>query len=210
VDAGNAVLLPESKRTFTVPYAPVDGKGFPGQSNVWYPKSTKPSVTKFIARLRRYVASPAVSPKSNASDKRRRRGWPMSPDKSLMLEIESRAVAATVKHFEDIKYAVERVEKDCCGWDLTATKGKRVLQLEVKGHLGNVIQFELTPNEFDKMRTLYPTYRVCVLRQALERQVVEIYVPKKTKRGLWLLTSTSDGTIVALEPRIAARASEIR
>lgn len=59
VDAENAFLLPEEERTFSVPYAPAHGKGFPGMSNVWYPdpESENHKVAEFIEQLRKYIDS---------------------------------------------------------------------------------------------------------------------------------------------------------
>jgi hypothetical protein len=57
VPAENAVLLPEAERTFEVPYAPVAGKGFPGQSNLWYATDNRANTKRFVTRLRKYIAS---------------------------------------------------------------------------------------------------------------------------------------------------------
>jgi hypothetical protein len=66
VDSKNAYLLPESERTFSVPYAPAHGKGFPGMSNVWYPNhaSENEDVTDFLNNLRNYInnsSTPAIA-----------------------------------------------------------------------------------------------------------------------------------------------------
>ena len=96
-----------------------------------------------------------------------------------------------------------------CGWDLIATKRNIILHLEVKGHRGDVIQFELTPNEYEKMQKMDQTYRVCVVRQALTSDAVEVYAPKRMASGAWELCSENGKSKVSLVPHVAARASEI-
>lgn len=53
--ASDAFLIPPSQRNFAVPYAPKDGKGFPGHANVWYGDSTRADVSAFVLRLRDYL-----------------------------------------------------------------------------------------------------------------------------------------------------------
>jgi hypothetical protein len=119
-------------------------------------------------------------------------------------------MAATEKHFSE-QYRIARVHTENRGWDFTATSRTtgRQLQLEIKGHLGDVIQFELTPNEFEKMQANHRTYRICVVRQALRYDTVEVYVPRE-KNGRWQLVCESTSSVVQLTPKTAARARQIR
>ncbi len=148
VDAERAVLLPENLRTFEVPYAPAHGKGFPGHSNVWYPNTNSEKVVQqFIAKLRKYIVSFPKSLPATKNTSQKRTGWSGTPDKDIITQIEQAAISATSAHFGKEGYKVVSVEKDNRGWDLEATKDGDCLLIEVKGHIGNVIQFELTPNE---------------------------------------------------------------
>jgi hypothetical protein len=206
-DAENAHLVREGIRDFKVPYAPIDGYG-PGHSNVWYADSKDPRARKLVARLQSYIgrskeASNLAKPKGVGG------GW-TAPDKAMLLKIERNSMNAVEAHFQK-EYRIAYVHKDCCGWDMTAThkKSGTILQLEVKGHLGDVIQFELTPNEYRKMKELHRTYRVCVVRRALERSKVEVYRPFQSQRGDWNLRDGENRLFAGLTESVAARASEI-
>ena len=207
VDAERAVLLPEELRTFEVPYAPVDGKGFPGQSNVWYPNSSTGEVAKFIAQLRKYIASDPSVPSSIKKTTRKKDGWGVRPDKDLIIQIEQAAISETWAYFEKEGYAVVSVEKDNRGWDLEATKNDECLLVEVKGHIGNVVQFELTPNEYAQLQVNAEIYRVCVVRNALNESEVEVYAPAQ-KSGGWILVRRNGKGVVQLSEKIAAHAFE--
>ena len=209
-DMESAFLVPEGARTEKVAYAPADGYG-PGQSNIWYADKNNAASQRLVDRLRRYIRtakaeSPSESPQRSGGG---RRGG-AKPDKKLLLKIENNSMDAVHAHFNK-KYDVDYVHRDCCGWDMTAThkKSGTVLQLEVKGHLGDVIQFDLTPNEYAKMQELQKTYRVCVVRRALKSKKVEVYTPKEISPDRWRLRDRANGLVVDLAPKIAAHASEI-
>jgi len=207
VDAEKAVLLPEDERTFEVPYAPVDGKGFPGQSNVWYPNSDSPEVDVFVAKLRRYIAASSKGSSTAKRAPQKKSGWPAVTDKDLITQIEQAAISATSAFFRKEGYEVISVEKDNRGWDLEATKDRECLLIEVKGHIGNVIQFELTPNEYTQLQANNLAYRVCVVRNALQESEVEVYVPSE-KKGIWSLVRLNGEGRVQLNEKVAARAFE--
>lgn len=208
VSADRATLLPEKQRTFTVPSAR-QKKGFPGQSNVWYPDSGNRDVANFVTRLRRYMKScdNRTAPKI-ARVPRTNGGWSGHPSEDLITRIEEAAISATKLHFKNNGYSIQSVERDNRGWDLEATKDKNRLFLEVKGHIGSVIQFELTPNEYAKLQKHADRYRVCVVRDALNKfPEVEVYRPAK-KNGRWILKRTTGNDIVHLSEKTGARAFE--
>lgn len=207
VDSENAVLLEESERTFEVPYAPVHGKGYPGHSNVWYGDSDESKTKQFLKRVRSYLGS-RPSLKTETHRKGARGAWTRKPEKELISEIEKAAVNATWVHFEKLGYELFSVEKDNRGWDLEATKSGELLRLEVKGHVGNVVQFELTPNEYEQMQANVSSYRICMVRTCLYAPELTILFPKQYGRD-WIL-ETSDRTVrIQLAEKIAAKASEI-
>lgn len=204
VDAENATLLDEKDRTFEVPYAPVHGKGLPGHANVWYAEGKNPAARDFLKRLRQYVGLNGQGSKSKLRSKPSGTGRGI-PDKELIARIEQAAVDAAWNHYERLGYAVQTFETDNRGWDLEASKGEEILLLEVKGHLGNVIQFELTPNEYSKMQEYHPRYKVCVVRQALDSPDLVVFVPKRQDSGWQLVAETGTETVSLME-KTAARA----
>jgi len=163
----DAVLLSPDERVFSIPQG---GAGKFGQANVWYAddplihETIRRDVLKYI-ETRRLVSSDAEQ-----------RALPRQLDPLLRLEVERRAVLRTIAHFEGIGYNVQSVERDNCGWDLTATLSHRELRLEVKGLSGDKTLVELTPNEFRSMREYQEAYRLCILTQALsDESVLEIF-----------------------------------
>jgi hypothetical protein len=48
-----------------------------------------------------------------------------------------------------------------------------------RGNIGNVVQFELTPNEYSQLQTNAQNYRVCVVCNALKDSEVEVYAPEQ-------------------------------
>lgn len=202
----DVVLLPESKRTFEIPYAPVHGRGYPGHSNVWYGSKRK-NGRSLLENLRKYIDRD-----KRTSNKKRttKNGGPFgSPlDAATILAIEEASMQATAKYYRQRGFRVEEVHREYCGWDLTATRKNVVHQVEVKGHRGDVIQFELTPNEYEKMQRLYQTYRVSVVRRALKSGRAELYVPKRSASGTWELWGPRK-TVISLGERTGAKASEL-
>ena len=207
VDSENAVLLDEAERTFEVPYAPVHGKGYPGHSNVWYGDAEEPKARKFLKDLRNYLDSDSTT-EIKAFGKGKPGTRSRRSDKELISNIEKAAVRTTWDHFESIGYKLASVEKDNRGWDLEASKGEELLRLEVKGHLGNVVQFELTPNEYVQMQINAGSYRVCMVRACLSNPELTVLLPKKNGHD-WMLETLDLKIRVQLSEKIAAKASEV-
>ncbi len=114
---------------------------------------------------------------------------------------------AVRRHFRSLGYEVRFVHRDNVGWDMTATREGEELQLEVKGHLGEVVHFELSPNEYATMRARAATYRVCLVRNALNSDEVEVLVPLHEGNGPWRLRG--DGVLIELAERVGAKASQV-
>lgn len=212
-DAENVTLLSEEARTYSVPYAPSGHKGFPGQSNVWYPEyhAEQPEVSDFIEDLRGYISSSVGQPlpsDEGVSPARGRGGWRNGrPDHAHNLLVEEAAVEMAWSFYERAGYFVQTVETENRGWDLEATKGANTLHIEVKGVSASSVYFELTPNEYAKLREL-PSYRVCVVCDALLAPRLYELKPKEFKDG-WLLVSEADSMKVLLRERIAAVGVEV-
>lgn len=205
-------LLPEDERTFEVPAAPAGNKGFPGQSNVWYPAQNEDEsgVTAFVKRLQHYIATTKVehdlgadeegAPANNGNGGGGRKG---QPDAAHNAAVEQAAVVSTTAHYTALGFTVKSVESENRGWDLEATKGKTGLYVEVKGTAGPAIYFELTPNEYGRLKDHAPRYRVCVVCDALEAPRVYELLPTEGDE-CWELRSADGSVYVPLEERIAA------
>jgi len=212
-EATDTYLLSENDRTETVPFAPTHGAGYPGHSNVWYGSEETDRGAQLVRRLRRYIGSYSTKKASvshQQGEVKTNRGVPKWPDKKTILAVEAKSMDATERLFQAAGYVIKRVHTDYYGSDMTAQRGNEILQLEVKGHIGDVIHFELTPNEYEKMQKLHKTYRICVVRRALESSSVEVYVPKLSRTDSWQLRDLAGKTVLSLGERVAARASELK
>lgn len=211
----SAVLLSEERRTFEVPYAPAGFKGFPGQSNVWYPVQNErhAGVKAFNKKLRAYIqkATDALELKDEATagdGPPKGGGRKGAPDHVHNALVEEAAVNTVWAFYEAANYQLNSVEEQCLGWDLEAVNGPRTLRVEVKGTAGVAIYFELTPNEYAKLKDHAATYRVCVVCEALTRPRLFELKPKLLG-GVWRLVSEDGDVVVPLKERIAAVGAEV-
>ena len=198
----NATLLSESDRIFPVP----KGKGFPGQSNVWYENNKNSNVIQFKKKLRKYIKSDGpislrVGRKSRGNRRRKL-------NNKEILAIERSAIKKTWAFYKGQGYELLSKEADYVGWDLEAAKGNETLLIEVKGHKGNVVQFELTPNEYAQLQQQKDMYRICVVRNALTEPELKIFVPKK-KKGRWWLVEIDGDEMIRLDEKVAAKAVQV-
>jgi hypothetical protein len=165
--AEDAFLLPPDARLFSVPQ---QKKGGFGQSNIWY-ANDREQHRQFRLDVLGYVETGKVSTvplhKSPYA--------PRQPDPLLRQRVERIAIEITTKHFADLGYNVDSVEKDNVGWDLSAILGRRELKLEVKGLSGPQIIVDLTPNEYAAMQKHRDSYRVCVVTDALTDPCLAIF-----------------------------------
>ena len=212
-DQASAHLLTEDQRTFEVPYAPAGHKGFPGQSNVWYPENNlqQPGVDAFVLRLLKYITTTTGMPlvpdeiEPPATGLRGGRG---KPDHAHNAAVEAAAVDAVWRHYEAAGYRLESVETENVGWDLVATKGRKTLHIEVKGMSASAIYFELTPNEYAKLKEHAAVYRVCVVCDALTAPRLYELLPEQVDGG-WQLVAERLAMHVRLMERIAAIGVEV-
>lgn len=202
-EAGHKLLLPD-QRAFEIPTK--KEKGNLGQSPVWYG-----GTEAFRKKVREYLAAggklSVARPKGS--------GVPRNADPEARKRIELAAVRHATRYYKSAaggSRKVFSVEKDAAGWDLTVTgPGNEVLKVEVKGCSGTDCIAELTPNEYEKMRSRehraeYVIYIVTQAGTKAERAHVFRFVEHESsaKSQVWL---SVEGRRLRIEERVAARLS---
>lgn len=205
VPAKDGTLLDAPDRTFVVPMASEKNPGFIGRSHVWYADSERKKVVDFKKKLRKYISGDVQVQRSNHAGGKR--GG--KPDEQTIIDVEQAAIKRATQFYKRRGYKVESVEADYVGWDLEATKGREKLLIEVKGHKGNVIQFELTPNEYEQLQERRENYVVCVVRNALTKPEPRSFRPKK-RGDKWFLHEVDGNEEIRLDEKVAARAMQTK
>ena len=99
-------------------------------------------------------------------------------------QVEQSAIDKVKKHYCVRGFCVYSVEKDNCGWDLVANnKSGAKFLVEVKGHRGNSINCDLTPNEYAAAKK-NQNYRLAVVTDALNEKRLHIFAFDKSA-GNW-------------------------
>jgi hypothetical protein len=80
--------------------------------------------------------------------------------------VESKAVQAVTKDYQDDGWTVRSVERDECGFDLVCSKEGLVENVEVKGVKGKAICFIITEGEVQQAQT-NPKFFLVVVTSAL-------------------------------------------
>jgi len=135
---------------------------FVNQTMVRYLDSSEQATRELRIQLRRLVAGELKPPRPKMV-----RGKNVDPQRNAI--VEKIAIATATRHFEQKGYSVQSVEKENCGWDLTAVRGTQELQIEVKGRSSGEAVAELTANEYRHFLKRQPTYRLCIVTSALKR-----------------------------------------
>lgn len=182
----DCVLLPVDSRTMNVPRATVKGKGFLGQSNVWYADYDDASVQEFRDAVVEYITKYQV--KRNAVIK-----YQVKVDAKARKKIEEAAIKYVTKEYQSRGYHITSREKDNVGWDLDAVYGKIHLKLEVKGLASNTISVHITSNEHEKMHDDRKNYRLCVVINAATNPQMIVFIWDNTLKQ-WV--SEDDSSIV--------------
>ena len=195
--ADDAVLLPSDERQFKIPRA-TGNRNRPGmgQSNVWYADKYDDEVRDLKRKVLEYIKN-RLPPKAAHTEA----GTPRQLDPARRQEVERIAVEHVMKHYEEKGWKVDSVERDNVGWDLEAVRRDRRRRLEVKGLSGSETRFELTPNEYRKMRKHRKTYRICVVTDALGTPNLAIFRFVRGAGG-W---KDKDGRLLEIVEATAAR-----
>ena len=179
----SAKLLPIDERVLEIPR---QVRGGMGQANIWYAdKPESAPIVRCVLELVNGKRAKSVAVK----------GLKGKQDQERKAEIEKSAIRLCCEHFEGLSYSVDSVEKDNVGWDLEATSGETSLQIEVKGLSGSTLALELTPNEYKAFAERSESYRLAVVRNALESP--ELIICRYSKeRNIWVVDNKDNMSIL--------------
>lgn len=208
---GDAILLPEKERDLEVWHANKK-KGFIGQSNVWYADGKNASeseieqISEFKSKLRSYIDARAYINAPKTLDSRIRK---KQIDTDEIFRIDKSAVSTVWKFYENDGYTIRSVEHFALGWDLEAVKANEKLFIEVKGHKGGEFHFELSANEYRKLKEHHKQYKVCGVLRALTEPELTVFAPVR-RDAKWVLTPENGKyREIELEEKISAKASPV-
>ena len=172
-------LLPIDQRTFQVPRAKSGGKGFLGQSNVWYADSSSKTVQQFREEVIAYI-------KSYTGEAKHISRQTLKVNAVVRKQVEVAAVAYVTKEYQKLGYKVTSREKENIGWDLDAEKKGIKLKLEVKGLAQSQVSVRISENEYKSMMANKKDYRLCVVTNALKNHPAMVVFIWDEDRKAWL------------------------
>lgn len=192
-------LLRVPTRRLRIPH----GRGWMGQSNVWY--ADQPGHEAFRGEILKFVDAKGKVGHS-ATPKKSPSGAGYQADVRKRLAVEAAAMKAARRFYANLGYSVEEVDREKLGWDLRALREDEELSVEVKGISGSEVLFEITPNEYKQMLRLRGSYEVFVLTNALWRRAQKEWVFHYNKE-LCEWVHAESGRILRLDKVTSARAS---
>ena len=182
----NCRLVPVDERLLKVPY----GKGRPMRA-LSYGKNLCDSDKENKSLLAGLDGLMSGTPQSRPpkNQKKLNGGSGKNIDVEKRMVVEKTAVDCVTTYYENIGWESKSVEGDNVGWDLTMTWGNDELHVEVKGHQGNKITSELTPNEYANAKSKKHAYRLAVVTKALTKtpclRIFEPTIYKNAKNLQW-------------------------
>jgi hypothetical protein len=194
----NCKLLAIDERVYSIPR----GKGWMGQSNVWYADDQSNIQLKFKQDVVDYIFNGRNKQKTSVIKKKNFTYRQIDPLKRK--KIETNAVKIVTSYYKKLGYSVSSVEKDNAGWDLEATFGeKETLYLEVKGLSAKEISIEVTPNEYSKMqdKEIRGKYRICVVTNAENIKSVPSIFSWSSENESW---NDGNGNSLMIKERLGA------
>ena len=175
----DCTLLPLDQRTFQVLRAKNGGKGFLGQSNVWYADSSSKAVQQFRQEVIAYI-------KSYTGEAKHISRQTLKVNAVVRKQVEVAAVAYVTKEYQKLGYKVTSREKENIGWDLDAEKKGIKLKLEVKGLAQSQVSVRISENEYKSMMANKKDYRLCVVTNALKNHPAMVVFIWDEDRKAWL------------------------
>ena len=190
-----ATLLTLDNRIFEIPR----GKGFMGQSNVWYADSEEEASASLVREICALI--------HGGTSHIRKQKTGNAQDQEKKVEVEKAAIRACCAHFESLGYDVASVERDNVGWDLVATDGRYSLRIEVKGLSGTAFSIELTPNEYNAFTQQASDYRLAVVVNALAKNPLLSICRYSDEQGAWVVEGAEEGRVLEV---ITKKSASIR
>jgi hypothetical protein len=187
--AEDCILIPLDQRTFKVPRANVIGKGFLGQSNVWYADSDLLSVKAFQKDVIDYINAFQDIPVTKQ----------VKIDAEARKQVELAAVKFVTEKYKRFGYQVTSREKENIGWDLDAAKEHVSLKLEVKGLAQSQISVRISNNEYKSMMNYKDSYRLCVVTNAIQQPVLTVFIWDSILRA-WV-SDKDQSLVLSIEER---------
>lgn len=195
--ASNGFCVPQSKRSFVIPHA-FEIKGGYGQNPIWYGDL----IPNFKEKVRKYI--------SNFNTEKKAIAAPKQVNLEAKLLVEQNSINAVRAYYQKLGFEVKSVEKDNCGWDLTATHPNGIKRLiEVKGLSGQQISVQITPNEYKTLKECHKEYILAVCTDALSSPELHIFMIRKQPDGVFKACD-DDGNILELVESVSAVAHLIQ
>lgn len=192
-DASKARVV-DVPRNIVIPTFQRDGSGV-GESPLWYADGHPETV----AEVRRLVARKGGTTASDEKDRGQTGTSPRQSDTEKRLAIEQRSMSLAMEAFN----RTEDVSRKRRGWDIEAWRGRRKILVEVKGVSGSDLLFELTPNEYEKMRANAKSYILYVVTGCLTSKELA-HTFEATEDGEW---RSDTGFTLDVKPLLGARCS---
>ena len=194
--ASNGFCVPQSRRTFVIPQAHQIKGGY-GQNPIWYGDI----IPNLKEEVRKYISSFNTEKKSIVA--------PKQINLEAKLLVEQNAINAVRTYYQELGFDVESVEKDNCGWDLTATHPNGTKRLiEVKGLSGQQISVQITPNEYKTLKECHRDYILAVCTDALVSPELHIFMIRKQADGVFKACD-DDGNVLEFMESVSAVAQLI-
>lgn len=173
-------------------------------------KPTKIGNTKLkraLKRLRFHVVS------LNTGTGKNKGGSTRQPNPIKRQAVEHAATAEVERRYSPPHWKTTDVSDKCKGWDLEARKVVRpgartsptTLLLEVKGVSGSNLSVELTPNEYEMMKGNPSQFRVCIVKNALDKTKRKLHVFRFVPKRKCLVDE--QGLTLGVKETLAARLS---
>jgi len=182
----NARLIPEDDRVFELPDT------F-GRNSLFY-FSLHPEKQKLLTELTNYIANNGELDLEKKKTKRKlHAGNAYQQDIEKRMLVEKMAIDMAVEYYGN-RYGgeinVKSVQKDNKGWDLEVITKRVKLNIEVKGLSGDILNVELTPNEYQAFNKCSPNYQLFIVNNTLSNPIIRVF-KYQSKGKIWVSNDKS-------------------
>ncbi len=170
-----------------------------GRSPFWY---GTPLVNKAVRRL---IEGKGIAKAPKKSSKSKKAIGRFLLDTKERKRIELAAMGFVMKRYLAAGYEVEDRSAKNLGYDINAKAKSGELFLEVKGTKGDIVNIELTPNEYKCAKANRDSFRLCVVLGALTKNCsLRIFSPT-ARCTSW---RDEEGNTLETQERVGANISE--